>query len=106
MRAWPIIKVVISSGLLSAAFSVLTSLPLRSTAIRSHMAKTSLSRWLTKMIDVPAFFSRSTRSRMSLKCSSLVEAVVSSKIMILCVVTAARLSESICRCPGPRSRAN
>ena len=57
------------------------------------------------MIDVPAFFSRSTRSRMSLKCSSLVEAVVSSKIMILCVVTAARLSESICRCPGPRSPA-
>ncbi len=97
---------VISSGLLSAAFSVLTSLPLRSTAIRSHIANTSLRRWETKMIDVPDFFSRSTSSRMSLKCSSLVDAVVSSKIMILCVVTAARLSDSICRCPGPRSRAS
>ena len=36
--------VVISSGLLSAAFNVLISLPLRSTAMRSHMANTSLSR--------------------------------------------------------------
>ena len=39
---------------------------------------------------VLAAFSRATRSRMSLTCSSLVEAVVSSKIMILCMVTAAR----------------
>ena len=97
MRAWPIISEVISSGFDSAAFRVLISLPPRSTAIRSHIAKTSLRRWETKMIEVPAFFSRSTRSRMSLKCSSLVEAVVSSKIMILCVVTAARDNDSICR---------
>ena len=63
--------------------------------MRSAMAKTSLRRWETKMMQVPAFFSRATRSRMSLKCSSLVEAVVSSRIMILWEVTAARLRDSI-----------
>ena len=106
LSAWPIISVVISSGVESAVLTTLTSSPLRSTAIRSHISNTSLSRCETKMMQVPDSFSRRTSSRMSLKCSSLVDAVVSSKIMILCGATSARARDSICRCPGPRSRAS